>query len=372
VKYRPPGPVPPHGRQGRRRRRISFALASILAMTSLLAIGVADAAATWSLQTTPKGESRMNEVSCVAGGECFAVGNTTTKTSEKLAMRWNGTEWKSQVTAPELPNPTSLTSVSCTSASACVSVGYFTIGVKYLLAERWDGTAWKRLESGLETKAGEFTAVSCASATECIAGTASGGALRWNGTEWKTSPIEGFSSIKDISCVSSSFCMAAGKAYPSGLAVTSVWNGVKWTKQSELAASVNLESVSCSAANVCTVAGYQESPTFLPVARRWNGTTWSAQSPPAPVGSLAAGLHGVSCPSATVCFATGDYTDGSAWKTLAERWNGTTWEIQSSPNVAGASRNELFDVSCISATVCESVGSSETAGKISALAERSS
>ena len=76
-------------RRHNRRRRMSIALASFLAMTSLMAIGVANAAATWSLQTIPKlsGNHQMNDVSCVTGGECFAVGDTVSGTLETRAMR---------------------------------------------------------------------------------------------------------------------------------------------------------------------------------------------------------------------------------------------------------------------------------------------
>ena len=42
-----------------------------------------------------------------------------------------------------------------------------------------------------------------------------------------------------------------------------------------------------------------------------------------------------------------------------ERWNGTTWTIQPTPNPKGAHFSELKSVSCDSPTVCTAVGDSD-------------
>ena len=46
-------------------------------------------------------------------------------------------------------------------------------------------------------------------------------------------------------------------------------------------------------------------------------------------------LAGVSCASASACTATGYYYNGSVYPTLAERWNGTKWSIEHTPNPDG-------------------------------------
>ena len=53
---------------------------------------------------------------------------------------------------------------------------------------------------------------------------------------------------------------------------------------------------------------------------------------PAPDGPNAI-LNGVACTSASACTAVGNQTLA---KTLAERWNGRTWQVQATPNPAGA------------------------------------
>jgi hypothetical protein len=81
-------------------------------------------------------------------------------------------------------------------------------------------------------------------------------------------------------------------------------------------------------------------------------------------------LNGVSCASASACTAVGDYNNGTTGVTLAERWTGTTWSIQHTPNPTGASFILMTGVSCTSASACTAVGgyNNRTAGVT--LAER--
>ena len=83
---------------------------------------------------------------------------------------------------------------------------------------------------------------------------------------------------------------------------------------------------------------------------------WSIQHTPNPAGASDSILNGGSCASATACTAVGSYNTSSATVTLAERWNGTTWSIQTTPNPAGGSEIHLIRVSCTSATACTAVG----------------
>jgi len=105
------------------------------------------------------------------------------------------------------------------------------------------------------------------------------------------------------------------------------------------------------------------------LAERWNGTAWTLQSTPNPSG--ASYLNGVSCTSASACTAVGWYvTSTNATLTLAENWNGTTWTVQSTPNPSGAAHSFLQDVACPSATACTATGYYATsAGVDQALAE---
>jgi hypothetical protein len=85
-----------------------------------------------------------------------------------------------------------------------------------------------------------------------------------------------------------------------------------------------LSGVSCTAANACTAVGDYDygsiSADYGTLAERWNGTTWAIQATPNPTDSQ---LNGVSCTSATACTAAGDYSGSSPYGlTLAERYLG--------------------------------------------------
>jgi hypothetical protein len=97
----------------------------------------------------------------------------------------------------------------------------------------------------------------------------------------------------------------------------------------------------------------------MPLAERWNGTTWSIQPTPPPRGRKNSTLNGVSCTSRTFCIAVGVAGSGPNGKGLGliERWNGTRWSIQHTPNPGGARESFLNSVSCTSATACTAVGS---------------
>ena len=68
------------------------------------------------------------------------------------------------------------------------------------------------------------------------------------------------------------------------------------------------------------------------IAEHWDGSRWTVQHlpvPPVPPGEEPLVLPAsVSCASATACVTVG----GSQAATMAERWNGTTWTIQRTPN----------------------------------------
>jgi hypothetical protein len=128
-----------------------------------------------------------------------------------------------------------------------------------------------------------------------------------------------------------------------------------------------LESVSCSSATACTAVGTNRDTAGdnVTLAERWNGTSWQHQQTPNPVPNtnpeVRPDLTGVSCPAPGFCEAVGAYYFAESTQvSLAEGWNGHSWARQHFPVPAGASSTVLNQVSCTSATFCEAVGSYET------------
>ena len=123
----------------------------------------------------------------------------------------------------------------------------------------------------------------------------------------------------------------------------------------------SLGGVSCIAASSCRAVGYYKNSSgiFVTLVESWNGTEWQVQSSPNPAGALESKLEGVACRSASDCTAVGYYKTGTeAFSTLAERWDGTSWSIVASANPSGIPRAYLYGVSCAATNDCWAVGKS--------------
>ena len=160
----------------------------------------------------------------------------------------------------------------------------------------------------------------------------------------------------------------------SGLvAVLTVWGAgaasaaTPWTVQATPNPSgvlmPGLDDVSCASATSCIAVGSYSTNDYenaQPLAEHWNGRTWSIQAVPNPTGTGAEfpGLDSVSCASSRSCTAVGSYFDSVSSESLPlpERWNGSTWSIQATPNPTGATSNQLEGISCTSATSCTAAG----------------
>jgi hypothetical protein len=117
-----------------------------------------------------------------------------------------------------------------------------------------------------------------------------------------------------------------------------------------------LAGLACTSASNCVAVGSwsdaQGSESTL--VERWNGSKWSIDPSPNPKGDGAL-LSGVSCWSANVCMAVGSYHKGAGMRTLILQWNGSEWTIVPSPNTHQIA-NILNGVSCVSSMACEAVG----------------
>lgn len=234
------------------------------------------------------------------------------------------------------------------------------------------GPSWSIVPSPSIGSQDSLNSVSCVSASSCYAvgdynnGTTNLSLIEsWDGTSWKivSSPNVGPSdSLDSVSCVSASSCNAVG-LYGNGttaLTLIESWDGTSWTVQSSPntgTAENKLTGVSCESADSCTAVGYfdvgnQAEQTLI---ESWDGTSWNIVSSPN-IGSVDY-LDSVSCVSATSCMAVGGYYGVQATgQTLIESWDGTSWNIVRSPNSSKRTLNVLFGVSCISASSCKAVG----------------
>ena len=93
------------------------------------------------------------------------------------------------------------------------------------------------------------------------------------------------------------------------------------------------------------------------LAERWNGTTWSLSTTADLAGTTGGQLLGVSCVSSASCLAAGFnvLADGDQ-STLAEKLSGSSWAITPTPDASGAFYDVLSGVACPSATSCTAAG----------------
>ena len=321
---------------------------------------------TWSIVTSPNPAgasfSRLYAVSCISAANCFAVGQQSSASvpnGRTLIERWNGKAWSIVVSA----NPAiggQLNGVSCTSASFCVAVGLQSLTTSTCcktFVERWNGLAWTGGSSTpvpAKSAYSRLAAVSCTSALKCFAvgtssinGTSFTLVERWNGTAWATvaspNPRIGTGGyFNAVSCTSATSCVAAGAYNEGGVGrpatLIEKWNGTTWAIVANAIpprAYTELNGVACANASTCfTVGDWNRLSGAHTLIQRWNGKAWSLSTSPAAAVKNNS-LAGVACSSPTGCFAVGTAsTDGNPFggTVLVAHWNGSAWSAVTAPS----------------------------------------
>jgi hypothetical protein len=123
-----------------------------------------------------------------------------------------------------------------------------------------------------------------------------------------------------------------------------------------------LNGVACAGTSLCFAVGdhfefAQTAPfkNYRTLIQRWNGSSWSLISSPNTVGDSR--LAKVSCVNASHCVAVGSVAaNAQEWQALIEEWNGTAWSTVAPPVIGGSLKSLLSDVSCFGASLCFAVG----------------
>ena len=309
----------------------------------------------WSAPVHPYG-SALDTISCAASSFCVALSPAGT------AVVFDGS-W--QIAAP-VPGITTTADVSCPTTTFCMVVG----GTESVA---FDGGTWLT-PTEVVAQSWNLQAISCFSATSCVATDNAGNAYAYDGSSWTTTPdnvsqLPFQPSAGALSCPSGSFCEAVGGSLAEGL-TDAVWespsavdrsgNGPSmiscpsttfcaaidpvgyayvltdgvWSAPVRLpGAEAYVDSVSCASPTMCVAVGYGGS-------FKWDGTSWSAQAVTLPSSTW---LDDVSCVSASFCMAIDDGGDTYSF-------DGSSW---SGPLLAPIS---VSAVSCTSATFCMAVG----------------
>jgi len=349
----------------------------------------------WSVVSVPNTSDRQNNyingIACVSGSQCWIVGNyqVADQMAQTLAEKWDGQAWS--IVSSQNNDSEDLRAVTCASLDNCWAVGDYygeTDGWEHALFNRWDGSSWTAITTPFENGNHFLTGVTCTSDSQCWAvghyydsindnGFDHTVIENWDGSSWTIVSSPNTSSTQNnvldaVGCASSSQCWAVGY-YDSGRGIMQTlieqWDGTSWTIVSSantLALESNfLHGITCASASECWAVGYSADPTgrvYQTLIEQWNGTSWAIVSSANTLPAQSNFLNSITCSSPSDCWAvgyssTGNPAQSGVEQTLIEHWNGTAWSIFSSPNTSATQNNLLSDVSCTSTAQCWAVGS---------------
>ncbi|HEY1915921.1 MAG TPA: hypothetical protein VGH27_10145 [Streptosporangiaceae bacterium] len=339
-----------------------------LSRTDVWAVGASGATpfaeqyngSTWTTvaMATPKGSTQTTfaAVTAISVTDLWAVGNYENASGiySTLAEHWNGTTWKVVATPNQTGWPNNyLYSVSGDSASDIWAVGT-SLSSNNLdnstLVEHYNGKTWTEVTSpNPDATYDEFSGVDAISPTDVLAvgseDDSSGFPVMlsetWNGNTWTQQPTptpsgDDASSFANLSAISPTNIWATGFYQSNSFALLSLsahWNGKKWTQVSSPNPAGNEGDLligmdAQSAKNIWTVGLYLTSTgAGETLTEHYNGTTWSIVDSPNVNGATDNQLTGVAAPSANVAWAFGDTNPGGTTVTLREHWNGTKWAL---------------------------------------------
>jgi hypothetical protein len=336
----------------------------------------------WSVVSSPSPgslNSQLNAVVAISAHNIWALGSSlnTNYIGQTLIEHWDGTTWK-VVPSPNIGS-SGLSGVVALSAHNILAVGDSSSnGTTRTLTLHWDGTTWNIVSSPNAGSNSNFlSAIARVPGSQklwTVGGYFDSGSIsrtlseRWNGTAWSivSSPnIDDSSpSLKGVAAISAHDAWTVGDySFGSGGAQTLIehWNGAAWS----IVSNPNPGSVddhmngvvAISSSNIWAVGdASNDTYNYQTLIEHWDGATWSAISSPnvAVIGSNT--LNAVAALSANNLWTVGAYTSSNGLtQTLIEHWDGTSWSILSSPNVA-AGNNTLTSVTTISPNNVWAVG----------------
>jgi hypothetical protein len=275
------------------------------------------------------------------------------------AIHFNGKTW----TGYPLPGingdiGSELRGVAAISPTNAWAVGSFkTSDISTGNLQHWDGSAWSVSPPPSGTQGEILQSITAISASDMWAGGCIPAFLeRFDGTQWTYFALQDLSAVNEscitgISAISPSDIWAVGWNSPNGgsnVTVTEHWNGTSWTfisspnvgtGDNQLNGVVALADDNVWAAGFSTAApnGAAANQTLI---EHWDGTTWIVvPSPNVAYGGLVRDnlLQGIVAVSPNDLWAFGYYEANPSGESgdifsLAMRWNGTNWSVASTPD----------------------------------------
>jgi len=280
----------------------------------------------------------VTEIRCPSPTTCLAIGSGRTGSAVFVGTISTGSVTWTAVGEPSV----NLTQLTCPGATACRAIGSASTVAGVILAGA-PATAgswtWALAEGTLTLKLTVLRRIDCPTSTSCLAiGTGTSGTLLLAGTKsaggtwgWTSylTPA-GVSSLSGLDCPAATSCIAVGTEGTSGAAIVSgTGTGTKstsWTWVSDVLPTgvTSLDQVTCPSTTACLAAG----TGGVLGGTRSTGWTWVSDTPPAGTTSF----DQLTCPSTDTCLATGATASGAVLLSGAASGAQETWVAGNLPS----------------------------------------
>ena len=352
---------------------VCMALSLAIVTDDLASASSSNAPSRWSVVASPnhEGANWLVAVDALAGNDAWAVGYYIGNEGvyETLSVHWDGSAW-SLVEPLNMGERTGdwLYGVAAVSSSEAWAVGT-TAGpwdtyTSTTLIEHWTGSAWSVVPSPNPADdpiygANQLYDVKAFAPNDVWAvgwywipiGSAPL-VVQWDGRRWRESrtPEDQYRQLAALDGTSSSDIWAVGHSFNFNdgyQALAMHWDGRTWVVVPTpiLPGDIYLNDVSVVSSTDVWAVGYSVpanldiQPHFL----HWDGSAWSVIPSPH-LSSTYNYLQSIAAVSANRVWAAGYRTvSGHQVVSFVERWDGTQWRIESTPNRPDGG-NYLFDV----------------------------
>jgi hypothetical protein len=332
----------------------------------------------------------LQSVADLGADDAWAVGFTgdvapdTSSPSGGLVEHWNGTRWR--IVSTPGSSAETLTAVAGTGPDDVWAAGSMNLGAPApagdnTFFEHFDGTSWHSVPGpvgNFSEDPVEVTALAALSPDDVWAvGTQNpelsgqpgslNMAAHWNGKTWTVVPTP------DLGTSVSQADMPTGV---TAVSANDLWaSGVEFTGCQAVGARGGSRPAAGGHGPVLPTAlrlrpgGLRRLPgatgqCLVPYVLHWDGKTWSLITTP-DRGAFGSALEGITALSASDIWAVGQTQSAANGpvRTLTERFNGTSWSVQASPDPGKAGDDELFAVASPGGQQLDAVGGAAVAGE---------
>jgi hypothetical protein len=312
--------------------------------------------ASWTQVATPNAGTGVNQLYAVSGtspSDVWQVGSFEYGVERRtLTQHWNGASWELVRSPNTNKNLNELRGVAALSPTNAWAVGHAyssDASNQTTLVLNWDGADWSIVPSPSPGTAGqnELFAISAVSPTDIWAvgarrnvnGWIQTLTLHYDGVSWKLVPSANVPNTNNglygVTALAKDDVWAVG--YFGQFAFSPLvlhWNGQSWSVVSnpdpQQSSNILYAASGTGGSDVWAVGTAKNLFTNMvgPMLEHWDGTDWSLVFPAQGAPSA---LYGVASSFPADAWQVGD----SSGLAFIGRWNGDSWKLSPSPNIAG-------------------------------------